>query len=132
MLLRKVKQKPGENVQVNAERLLALADDAFIGLAGPAADRQVIGLFIDGLTFDYMKMKVMRENPATLQAAITAAINEHLRKRFDLRSGNKSFCDNSYGVSTSMATSQWRSISLVHGFAAIIVIVQGTAPRIEG
>lgn len=101
MLLRKVKQKPGENVQVYAERLLALAEDAFVGLAGPAADRQMIGFFIDGLTFDYMKMKVMRENPATLQAAITAATNEqNLRKRFDLRSGNNSFHNNSYGGST--------------------------------
>ena len=72
LLLRKVKQKPGENVQVYAERLLALAEDAWVGLAGHAADRQMIGLFIDGLTFDNMKINVMRENPATLQTAITA------------------------------------------------------------
>ena len=76
MLLRKVKQKPGENVQVYAEWLLVLAEDTFVGLADPAADRQMIGFFIDGLTFDYMKMQDMRENPATLQAAITAATND--------------------------------------------------------
>ena len=46
-------------------------------------------------------MKVMRENPATLQAAITAATNgQNSRKRFDLRSGNNSFRDSSYGGST--------------------------------
>ena len=43
-------------------------------------------------------MKVMREIPATLHAVITAATDEqNLRKRFDLRSGNNSFRDNSYG-----------------------------------
>lgn len=36
MLLRKVHQKPGETVQVYAERLLALAVDAFDNLPGPA------------------------------------------------------------------------------------------------
>lgn len=91
MLLRKVRQRPGENVQVYAERLLNLADDAFAGQAGDAVNRQLVGFFIDGLFYDYMKMKVMRENPATLQAAITVATAEHnLRKRFDLRSGHPS------------------------------------------
>ena len=38
----------------------------------------------------------MRKNPATLQAAITAATNEqNLRKRFDLRSGNNSLRESS-------------------------------------
>ena len=89
MLLRKVRQRPGENVQVYAERLMALDQEAFAGQAGDAEDRQLVGFFIDGLTFDYMKMKVMRENPATLQAAIAVATHEqNLRKCFDLRSGN--------------------------------------------
>lgn len=47
-----------------------------------------------------MKMKVMRENPNTLQAAITVATAEHnLRKRFDLRSGNQNSMNHadSYG-----------------------------------
>ena len=94
MLLRKVKQRQGENVQVYAERLLNLAEDAFVGQAGAAIDQQLVGFFIDGLTYDYMKMKVMRDNPATLQDAITVATNEqNLRKRFDLRSGNRSSMD---------------------------------------
>ena len=42
LMLRKVKQKPGENVQVYVERLLGLAEDAFVGLAGPAADSQLM------------------------------------------------------------------------------------------
>ena len=89
MLLRKVRQKPGENVQVHAERLLALSEDAFDGQAADRYDRQMIGFFIDGLFHDYMKMKIMRDNPRTLQDAITVANNEqNLRRRFDLRSGN--------------------------------------------
>ena len=71
-----------------AERLMALAADAFADVN--AADKQLIGLFIDGLQYDYMKMKVMRDNPATLQNAIQVADTEqNLRKRFDIRPGNQ-------------------------------------------
>ena len=90
MLLRKAKQKSDENVQLFAERLLALAEEAFAGQNGGATaiERQLVGFFIDGLAHDYLKMKVMRENPATLQAAVTSAMNEqNLRKRFNLRVG---------------------------------------------
>lgn len=91
MLLRKVKQKQEESIQVYAERLMALGEEAFPNQVNVAVDQQLIGFFIDGLLHDYMKMKVMRENPATLQAAITTATNEqNLRKRFALRSGNHS------------------------------------------
>lgn len=88
-LLRKVKQKSGESIQVYAERLLALAEDAFDDLG--AANQQLVGFFIDGLWQDYMKMKVMRKNPDTLQDAIKVANEEqNLRRRFDLRSHNHS------------------------------------------
>lgn len=90
MLLRKVKQKSDENVQLFAERLLTLAEEAFTGQNGgiAAIERQLVGFFIDGLAHDYLKMKVMRENPATLQAAVTSTMNEqNLRKRFNLRVG---------------------------------------------
>ena len=36
MLLKKVRQTPGENVQVYAERLMALGEDAFAGKTGDA------------------------------------------------------------------------------------------------
>ena len=90
MLLHKVKQKSDENVQLFAEQLLALVEEAFIGQAGgtTAIECQLVGFFIDGLAHDYLKMKVMRENPNTLQAAVTNAMNEQsLRKRFNLRVG---------------------------------------------
>lgn len=86
MLLRKVHQKPGETVQVYAERLITLSEEAFPGQQGPAIQRQLVDIFVDGLLEDQLKMKILRENPATLDAAITTATNEqNLRKRFSLR-----------------------------------------------
>ena len=68
MLLRKVRQRADENVQVYAERLLTLAEEAFVGQNGGVAaiEQQLVGFFTDGLAQDYLKMKVKRENPATL------------------------------------------------------------------
>ena len=88
MLLRKVKQAPHENMQLFAERLLTLAEEAFAGQPGglPVVETQLTGLFIDGLAHDFLKMKVMRDNPNTLGAAVASAIGEqNLRKRFELR-----------------------------------------------
>ncbi|MCG7874780.1 MAG: hypothetical protein N0C90_00440 [Candidatus Thiodiazotropha endolucinida] len=91
-LLRKVKQKYDENVQLFGERILALARDAFAG-QDPTLDavqRQLIGFFVDGLHHDYLRIKVMRESPATFEAAVKSALNEqNLRKRFHLRSGRE-------------------------------------------
>ncbi|MES9879658.1 MAG: hypothetical protein ABW185_02110 [Sedimenticola sp.] len=88
LLLRRVKQKPSESVQVYAERLVAVGEDAFEGQARDAVDRQLIGYFIDGLYQDNLKMRIMRDNPTTMQQAITVATNEqNLRKRFNLRTG---------------------------------------------
>ena len=97
VLLQKIKQKPEENVQLYAERLLSLAEEAFTGQNGGVAanERQLVGFFIDGLAHDYLQMKVMRENPATLQAAIASAMTEqNLMKRFNLRIGiaNSNVC----------------------------------------
>ena len=47
MLLRKVKQAPHENVQLFAERLLALAEEAFAGQPGglQVVETQLTGFF---------------------------------------------------------------------------------------
>ena len=94
MLLQKLKQNPGESVQIFAERLLNLAEDAYVGLGVnrnfPAVERQLVGFFIDGLAYDYLKKRIMRENPQTLANAVTSATNEqNLRARFDLRMGSQ-------------------------------------------
>ena len=50
MLLRKVRQKEGESVQVYAERIMSLAEDAFggQGMQNQAIQDQLIGFFTDG------------------------------------------------------------------------------------
>lgn len=91
LLLRRVKQKQGESIQVYAERLLALGEDAFEGQGPEVIQRQLIGYFIDGLLQDFMKMKVMRENPNTFNDALRVATTEqNLRRRFQLRTGHLS------------------------------------------
>lgn len=85
MLLRKVhvRQNPGESIQIFAERLLALEEEAFPGYLGQGAqdghgqqdiptviDQQCIGFFTDGSLSDPLKMKVMRANPCILHDAI--------------------------------------------------------------
>ena len=90
VLQRKIKQTPEENDQFYAGRLLSLAEEAFTGQnAGVAAiERQLVGFFVDDLVHDYLKMRLMRENPATFQAAVGSAMTEQkLRKRFNLRIG---------------------------------------------
>jgi hypothetical protein len=53
-----------------------------------AIERQLGEFFIDGLLHDYLKMKVMRDNPVSLQNVVNSAMAEqNLRKRFDLRLG---------------------------------------------
>ena len=84
-LLRKIRQKPGENIQVFAERILVLAEEAFIGQGGNVIERQLIDTFVEGLISDQLKLKILRDNPDTLQGAIGIATNEqNLRARVGL------------------------------------------------
>ena len=52
-----------------------------------AVERQLVGFFVDCLHHDYLRMKVMRDNPDNFQYAVQAALNgQNLRKdsKFDL------------------------------------------------
>ena len=92
MLLRQAKQQKGETVVVFSERLIELADSSFVGqtVNSDYIEKQLIGIFIDGLLQDGLKYKLMKANPTTLSDAITLANNEEsLRKRFDLRTGRR-------------------------------------------
>lgn len=84
-LLRQTKQKLGENIQNFAERILALAEEAYLGQGGPVIERQLIDTFVDGLNNDQLKLKILRDRPDTLQGAISIATNEqNLRARVAL------------------------------------------------
>lgn len=57
-------------------------------------------MFTNGLSFDFLRMKVLRENPKTLENTVQVAMREqNLRKRLALRSqdngGDMSFNQNS-------------------------------------
>ena len=70
-LLRSIRQKPGENIQLYAERILSLAEEAFVGQGGDVVERQLIDTFVDGLVGnDALKMKILRDNPDTLQVQL--------------------------------------------------------------
>ena len=90
-LLHKIKQKHEENIPVFAERLLSLANQAYSddSLRTAEVQKQLVNFFIDGLSYDYIKIKVMRENSETLQDAVTTAMTEfYLRKRVDVITGH--------------------------------------------
>lgn len=93
LLLRKVRLRSSEPIQVYAERLIAMgAFGAFEGQPQDIRDRQLIRHFTDGLYEDPMKLKVMRTNPRTWQEAIDTSTNEqNLQKRFRLRTGHEYF-----------------------------------------
>ena len=74
-------------MQVYAERLFALAQEAFAGQQGGlgAVESQIIGFFVDGLYHDFLKMKVIYNNPNTFQGAVTTVMNEqNLCRMFNL------------------------------------------------
>ena len=75
-MLGKIKQKPGENVPIFAERLYNLAEEVFKdeNVLQPIIQKQLVNFFINGLSVDYLKMKIMRENPDTYQNAVAIAM----------------------------------------------------------
>ena len=52
-----------------------------------AVESQIIGFFVDGLYHDFLKLKVMHDNPNTFQGVVTVAMNEqNLLRKFNLHS----------------------------------------------
>jgi hypothetical protein len=89
--LRQIRQGSDEPVQLYGEKFLKVAE-----LAYPDAhmqketkefiQRQLVDVFCDGLYFDYLRMKVLREQPRTFDAALALAMREQtLRRRFNMR-----------------------------------------------
>ena len=92
-MLRQTRQKKGENVQMYAERILSLAEEAFLGQGGDAIERQLIDTFVDGLTNEGLKMTILRKRKKhdNLQEAISTATNEqNLWARVHLSGTNQS------------------------------------------
>ena len=87
-LLRCIKLNSSETVHLFAERMLDLGKDAFPGqdLTDLTIGRQLVEIFVDGLKSSTITRKILRENPQTLQAAVTTASTEYnLFQKFRLR-----------------------------------------------
>lgn len=91
-MMRRMKQQPGESVQMYAERMLSVAEDAYPAESGfdrnthDLIQKQMVDSFCDGLYHDYLRMKVMREDPKTFDQAVNSAMKEQdLRRRFNER-----------------------------------------------
>lgn len=88
-LLKQIHQKPGEPVQLFAQRILSLAEQYYVGhsLTDPIIAKQLVGFFEDGLESSSLKFKIMRNRFTNFQAAIDCAVSEqNLHHQFALRS----------------------------------------------
>lgn len=64
-VMRRTSQYSNKSVQLFAERLLQIVEDAYSKkrLKDPLIQQQLVDIFCDGLTFDYLRRKILRENP---------------------------------------------------------------------
>ena len=86
--LRKTRQRPDENVQNYAERLIVLCDDAYPGdnLTVDHIQKQLVETFTDGVKDNAIARKLIREKPITLEKALEIATQEQQTARaFELR-----------------------------------------------
>lgn len=62
-----MRQNSNESVQIFAERILQVAEDAYTSenLEHEIIQKQLVDIFTDGLLFDFLRMKILRENPKT-------------------------------------------------------------------
>ena len=84
-LLRRVRQQQDETIQDFSEIIVSLAEEAYANQGGDTVERQLIEIFADGLINDQLKIKILREQPNTLQGAVATATNEqNLRARVQM------------------------------------------------
>lgn len=81
-MLRQIKQKSGENIQLYTERIRSLAEVAFRGQDGAVMQTQLVDIFVNGLCSEQFKLTILRKHPNTLEAALAIATDEqNLRQR---------------------------------------------------
>lgn len=90
--LRRLKQSNGESLQNFAERILSLAEDAFVGQNqnNPLIQRELIETLKNGVKADSIARKLIREAPAQFDNAVQIAMTEQQRARsFEVRRGRE-------------------------------------------
>lgn len=77
-VMHRTRQNSNESVRWFAERLLQIAEDAYSKgrLKDTLVQQLLVDIFCDGLTFDYLRMKNLRENPKDLESSIQVAMRE--------------------------------------------------------
>ena len=88
--LRKIKQRSGESVQVFADRIRSLAEEAYpnVNLNQPLIQNSLIEALIDGVLDDGIAKKLMRgrQNIADFDAATALAVQEQqVNKQYGIR-----------------------------------------------
>ena len=79
-MLRRTRQKHTEGVQVYAERMLALAEDAWPDrTTDKLVQCQLVDIFVDGLTSDTIARKLMRQQPETICCCKTSSYGTKFR-----------------------------------------------------
>ena len=89
---KRVKQNAGESIQNFSERIVDLAEEAFVtaDLTDPLIQQQLKDVFIDRIQNDHIACKLIGEQPVTLDRAVQIATNEQITNRtFDLRRGEE-------------------------------------------
>lgn len=71
-------QRPHEMVQNYAERIIQLAQEAYANYDQhlPLIENQLTGIFLKGLSDEAIKVRLLRERPATFQEAVRIATRE--------------------------------------------------------
>lgn len=74
--MRKMRKISNESVQIFAERILQVAEDAYTSenLEHEIIQKQLFDIFTDGVSFHFLRMKVLRENHKTLENAVQVAM----------------------------------------------------------
>ena len=91
---RVLNEHPGYEWEQIKSELLSRVAEILRDLSGQGSyaaevQKQLVNFFIDGLWYDYIKIKVMRENYEILQDAVTTGMTEfYLRKRVDIITGH--------------------------------------------
>lgn len=82
-IMRNMRQNSNESVQIFAERSLQVAEDAYTSenLEHEIIQKQLVDIFTDGLSFDFLRMKVLRENPKTFENAVQVAMREEILRK---------------------------------------------------
>ena len=89
VLLTKMKQQKEENIQNYSTRVLKLALEAFDNIETPEIQRQLVGVFVDGLINDHIKIKLIHQKPQTLSAAAESAVRmQNFQAEVRLRLGD--------------------------------------------